>query len=328
MIKINKRILKYSEIAAIFAVLIGTVLFIYEIFGHPSEHIHHIIDHLELFFCFIFFAEIGLHFVDADNKLIYLRKNWFYILTITPFARIFKAFGLLHLAESSRIMRYLAFGMEDGHAASIIFRRFALIKEASFIAYHLKKCNLPEVPQKFDYRYVNIYISPHADPNAVKGIKRGMQEYAALNLRLHLIFKKKKWIEAFKIEQKCFMHDHDFIDSQDLMGEMEDSFMKDWNIIITDEKLKYQFLQVHGRFEKASGVGQGVFSTHAITHPHAYEHLAFDMFKELRGYVIANHVFKEFQDRILNGKTVQVLTPDRVDLLSFLAYKNGQYTPQ
>jgi hypothetical protein len=328
MMRIDKRIEKGSEIAAMVAVLIGVALFISEmIFEFPSW-MHHFMDAFELILCAVFFTELSIHFINAKRKRRFLARHWFYVVTITPFTRIFGLFGEgAKAAKAAHLLghaKYTAAGLQEVRWLSMLNKAsFGLIREVLVIMYHLNRCDFEEVPREMHVAYVNTYVSPHADKQVALGILEGMKHYAKTRMGVWIIFRSKPWLDAWKIEQELAEHDDDFLHADELLFRLTERKSKHWQVVITDGELKSFHLQRFGRFAIHDDRGFAVYSTRTLERRHSYEHIPFDFFRKHRGHVIAEHVMSDYfhQNR---GNPPKVLAPHEVDPLAFARYLSAR----
>lgn len=313
-IRISQRLEKGSEIAAIVAVLIGTALFISELIFHFPHWMHEVIGTFELVLCSVFFFEVSVHLINAPKKRHYLRSNWFYILTITPFTKIFSSLGIG--AKFAKAAHLLAHSNKVAHGAKEM-RLFnpLLAREAGVVLYHLRKCRFDEIPKTMRFAYANTYISPHADRQVTDGILEEVKEYCRKHYKVFMVFKERDFIDAFRIEQELQKEEYDFIPASDYINKLTEKPRKNWNIVITDHKVVDRYLQVYGKFTLVDKKGFAVFSTDTLHRSHPYEHIDPEAFRKHRGRTIAKHILDDYTI----GKQ-RILTPRQVDVQSYRSY--------
>lgn len=321
---INEKVVKYWEVAAVVAILTSLVLFILSLTMHFSEHTHHMLEMVEIIVICVFLGEVTVQLIYADDKMAYLKKNWFYILTILPLAGIFRMLRLGQTAQLVRVGELLGkLGASEGAALKLFAfatpAKLMFAKECGFLAYHLAHTNFKNVPKDLDITTLNRYSSPRVPKHVAQSISDGARYYLERNHKKRIITKDHKYMEVFKAEQQLHSaHDHEALD---LASYYKEIGVKTKGLIVTDEKITHGHHQIHS-YAKGHSI---IVSTKDIMTKHDYPQIPSKKMQQLRSFVIGYNALAKSNMPCYNSSCSHShLTQKELDMQAFMLYMHGK----
>ena len=282
---VSRKTLKFWEISAAIALLISLGIFISDFIFDFDIHMHHKLEIVELMVAGIFIGEVVVHLIHTDQKILYLKKNWIYILTILPLIGMMRVFKFGKAGKFIKFFELIAHSkIIKGEAMGVKLMGFftpgalLLTKEAASMAYHLRRTDFRKVPKNLNIFYMYRYVSPKADPETAKGICQGLKAYMQKRKK-KLVFIDVKWTQIEMQERHSLVKGR--VDPLTFQ-----SFLKKDSLVITDRPLNTE-----GKEGMFSGYA-GLFSTSRLNHVHDdYSHLDPAAFRRMRGYILGFNTF-------------------------------------
>ncbi len=309
-----KRFDKSWKTAFFICMGLSLAIFLIEIFldlGHDTERILEII---ELFILLFFAADLGVNFVRAEDKKIFLKKNWFMIILLLPLLRNLRA---LRVTRAASLASHISTASEAGVEARNIFigEQALMALKGMKIATHVKH----GIGTRGKTVRITRFISPKADKDTAEGIKKGVDTYLRRNLGITPKYKDKDWFDLFKIEQT----QQKGLISVD--GEGFFSRLPQNSIVISGEKLDFSYPEK--RYAKGDLKNRLVFL--GTTNGLDFEtdlHMDFSYLKRLRGFIAAyNTSIKDNEyERCFHPNCIHhsVMDENKLDNLAFMLHLN------
>lgn len=289
------------------AIALSLVLFIIELSFDLSEKTHYLLQIIEYMLLTIFAIDLGMHFFEAENKKIFLKKNWYMFLLFIPFLQNMEFLHGTRLFTGITEGASAAKGMFAGEEAMMIAAR------GMKIGAHIQKgFRTPEIR-------ISRYIAPNTDPEIAEGIKQGIDAYLRKKLKITPKYEDKNWYDMFKIEQQFNVP----IKSVD--GERFFQKIPENSIVITAEKLRFRnptFKGISDLKKKMSFLS----TTYGLDYKNDL-HLDTKYLKKLRGFITAYNtaVHSTEYERCFHPNCVHsVINNKRLDNLAFMFHLNKE----
>ncbi|MGM5487828.1 MAG: hypothetical protein ACQESG_02675 [Nanobdellota archaeon] len=291
---VSKRTVFLFEIAAVVALMVSLGIFIASFF--MDVH-HHAVEYIEGAVITVFLLEVGVQFIHADDKKAYLRKNWFYILTILPIVAILKAFRLGKLSKLVKVIQLAQHSKILG-SEQIIARMGAMLpalmlgKQFLSMIYHVKRADFTCVPRALKTRYIDLFISKQASRPAVNGLKQGIRD-----------FHREQGNKVIFCEQQVSHVPLDFSRLETHPTRMR--------LFVTHEEVPgFSML----------GTDTGILSAN-LSYGSEYEHISQAKLEHLRGYTVGYNAFARKHKPCFHHNCIhKKLNPRRLDIYSFLTH--------
>lgn len=305
----KKRFHDKWKIALWICIGLSLVLFIVELSVHLDAKTHYILQLVEFGLLAFFAVDLGMHFFEAEDKKVFLKKNWYIFLLFLPFLRN------LEILHGARVFAGL------GEGTAVAAKGMFAGEEAMLIAARGMKIGTHIKREGFDNKRVKIsrYISPTTDPDIAEGIKQGIDTYLRKKLKIKPKYEDKEWYDVFKIEQKHNVPIKS-INGDTFFGELPEK-----SIVITDNKLRFQ----NPKISSISDLKKR-FTFLGTTYGLDYEnkmHIDSRYLRQLRGFITAYNSVAHSNEylRCLHPNCVHSpLNNEKLDNLAFMFHLNRE----
>ena len=169
--------LPYWEKGAAIALVVSLLVFLYELAFAPGHHLHGILKMLEGVIVSVFLIEVIMHLITTDNRKLYLKKNWLYIISILPLTAMFRMLRLGRTAQLARFAKLIDVSKLIRTENSLI-QSMAILSSAPLIkarraflmGYHFHHADMGKIsPMK----KCPFYFDPSLDPTIAEGFFHG-----------------------------------------------------------------------------------------------------------------------------------------------------------
>jgi len=224
------------------ALLLLLSIFVSKLFFDFGEGTKHVLHLAETIIIGIFIGEITLNLVYTDNRVAYLKRNWFYILSVLPMIGVLRG---LAIGDSARFAKILGV-ISESHIISnspnllrflsVLPAKLIFTKEVVSLMMHVKRTDFkaaspikPAVP-------VHLYVSPTIEKDVVRGVKKGAEDFVKKEFHRNVVFRKKDFLSVFKREQELLTTEK-AINIHDYVELLENKYNSGIHLVITDEPL-------------------------------------------------------------------------------------------
>lgn len=264
LFKVTKETIRKWQIAALISLFISLIIFISRFivdYGYFGDHALEIIEGV---ICIIFLVEVFISYHGAENKREYLRKNWFYLITIIPVVGIFRILGLqkiVMIGKEAHLIGKIAISENAAKLMTMFFPRILLTKEVSSMVYHIGRSDFSAIPVRKKIK-VNRYLSPTVDKEVAQGITDGVKHYFYMN-NMKAKISDKDFFPVFIKQQ--WTRDGENLDASELAKRL--AMLDRWSLIITDEELTVINQPRFGYAHLNADTGTIVCSSSSLQHP-------------------------------------------------------------
>lgn len=293
MALVNEKLIKFWEVLAACSLLVLLTIFVANLLFEFDHHIEHSLHMAEMIIIGIFMGEITLNLIYVEDKIAYLKRNWFYIFSVLPIVGVIRAAAL---ADSARFARLLGFVADSRIVAqspqllrflSVMPANLIFTKELVSLMVHMKRTDFSKVSPLKPAVPIHLYVSPHVPKEHLLALKEGMKEYMQHNFNRNIVFKHKDFLPMFKVET-MLDHPENNIDIHAYAEGVAREHKKGINVVITDAALDYHHTNGIIDAELKEGSVSVVMSNQALKSKHEY---AQERFEHDRGRVLGYHAF-------------------------------------